>query len=169
MGLFRKRRVHRARGGGYELAFPDQERELLADLAGQLVDVLTASTDDPIVRRLFPTAYHEDAEKDREYQQLVRDELVERRLANLAVIRSTAPGATELDEAQLTAWLQAVNDLRLVLGTRLDVTEAPIELDEDDPDLGVHLVYDYLGGVLAEIVDTLEGDLPPPDDDDPLG
>jgi hypothetical protein len=160
--------VQRAKGGGYELAFPEQERELLGSLAEQLVDVLTESTDDPIVRRLFPTAYHEDAEKDREYQQLVRDALVERRLANLEVIRTTAPSGTELDEAQLTAWLQAVNDLRLVLGTRLDVGEEPIELDADDPELGVHLVYDYLGGVLAEIVDALEGDLPTPTDDDPL-
>ena len=41
------------------------------------------TTDDPSVRRLFPTAYHEDPERDREYQQLVRDELLERRLAAL--------------------------------------------------------------------------------------
>jgi len=168
MGLFRKRRVQRARGGGYDLALLEQERELLVTLADQLTDLLRETTDDPAVRRLFPTAYHEDAERDREYQQLVRDELLERRLANLAVVQATAPAGTSLDEGQLTSWLQAVNDLRLVLGTRLDVSEDPIEIEADDPELGVHLVYDYLSGVLAEIVEALEGDLPAPTDDDPM-
>ena len=101
---------------------PGPERELLADLVDQLRELLVATTDDPSVRRLFPTAYHEDPERDREYQQLVRDELLERRLAALATVEATA-AADELDEAELTGWLTALNDLRLVLGTRLDVSE----------------------------------------------
>ena len=76
------------------------------------------------MRRLFPTAYHDDPERDREYQQLVRDELLERRLAALATVEATA-AADELDEEQLTGWLTALNDLRLVLGTRLDVVRGP--------------------------------------------
>ena len=114
------------------------------------------------MRRLFPTAYHDDPERDREYQQLVRDELLERRLAALATVEATAD-ADELDEAQLTGWLTALNDLRLVLGTRLDVSE-----DQDDDRRGrpatrpAMAVYGYLSVLLGEVVDALAEDLPPP-------
>ncbi|MDQ2650010.1 MAG: DUF2017 domain-containing protein [Actinomycetota bacterium] len=168
MGLFRKSRIRRTRDGRYELALPEIEREVLDDLAGQLSELLAATTDDPAVRRLFPTAYHDDVERDREYQQLVRDDLLERRLANLATVQETAPAATELDEEQVTAWMQAINDLRLVLGTRLDVSEEPVEVDLDDPAAPLLGVYDYLGYLMSEIVDALEAGLPPPTDTDPL-
>jgi hypothetical protein len=167
MGIFGRDRVRRTRSGGYELRLPDEERTLVANLAGQLSELLTATTDDPTVRRLFPTAYNEDAERDREYQQLVRDELLERRLASLATVQATAQ-AMQLTEAELTAWLHALNDLRLVLGTRLDVSEAPVEIDADDPDAPAHAVYDYLGFVLSEVIDALAGGLPEPTDTDPL-
>ena len=161
MGLFGKRRVSRSRSGRYELHLPRPERELLANLVDQLRELLLASTDDPSVRRLFPTAYHDDAERDREYQQLVRDELLERRLASLATVEETAQ-ATELSEEQLSAWLTALNDLRLVLGTRLDVSEDQVELDEDDPAAPALAVYGYLGVVLDDVVEALTGGLPPP-------
>jgi hypothetical protein len=166
MGLFGKRRVARTRAGTYQLRLPGPERALLANLVDQLRDVLLASTDDPSVRRLFPTAYHDDPERDREYQQLVRDELLERRLASLATVEETAE-AHELDEPQLTAWLTALNDLRLVLGTRLDVSEDLEELDEDDPDAPALAVYGYLGVLLDDVVAALAADLPPPADPAP--
>src|SRR3546814_9465004 len=114
MGIFAtRRRVDRTRAGSYQLHLPGPERALVANLVDQLRDVLAASTDDPSVRRLFPTAYAQDAERDREYQQLVRDELLERRLSALATVEETAE-ATEVDEEQLGAWLTALNDIRLV-------------------------------------------------------
>ena len=140
---------------------PGPERELLANLVDQLRELLELTTDDPSVRRLFPTAYHEDPERDREYQQLVRDELLERRLAALAAVEATAD-ADELDEAQLTGWLTALNDLRLVLGTRLDVSEDQEDLDEDDPLAPAMAVYGYLSVLLGDVVDALAEDLPPP-------
>jgi hypothetical protein len=156
-----RRRVSRTRHGTYALRLPGPERELLADLVDQLRDLLLLTTDEPSVRRLFPAAYHEDPERDREYQQLVRDELLERRLASLAIVEATA-GADELDEGQLTAWLTALNDLRLVLGTRLDVSEDQEEIAEDDPDAPVMAVYGYLSVLLGDVVDALAEDLPPP-------
>jgi hypothetical protein len=154
-------RIERVAPGRYEVALPAPERQLLGDLVEQLRDVLLATTDDPSVRRLFPTAYHEDAARDEEYQQLVRDELLERRLAALASVEETAM-ADELDEAGITGWLTALNDLRLVLGTRLDVSEDDHDVDPDDPDAAAHAVYHYLGMLLGEVVDALEADLPPP-------
>jgi ribosomal 50S subunit-associated protein YjgA (DUF615 family) len=165
MALFRRRRVERTRSGAYAVRLPAPEQQLLLNLVEQLRDVLLESTDDPAVRRLFPTAYHDDAERDREYQQLVRDELLERRLASLATIEATL-GAAELDEEQLTAWMHALNDLRLVLGTRLDVGEELVDIEADDPDAPAFAVYEYLGFVLSEVVDALMGGLPPADDAD---
>ena len=155
------RRIERSGAGRYALDLPDEEREVIARLVHQLRDVLLATTDEPIVRRLFPTAYNEDPDRDQEYQQLVRDELLERRLAALATLEATT-SADEVDEATLTGWLTALNDLRLVLGTRLDVSEDDLDVDPDDPDAFAHAVYHYLGLLVTEAVDALERDLPPP-------
>ena len=165
MVRFRRRRVSRTRTGTYEVHLPDPERTLLGNLVDQLRELLVETTDDPTVRRLFPTAYNEDPERDREYQQLVRDELLERRLAALATVEATLVDP-ELTEEQLSAWLSAVNDLRLVLGTRLDVSEDPLEIEADDPDAPAYAVYEYLGFLLSEVVDALSDGLPEPTDPD---
>ena len=159
MGIFRRERVRRTGQGTYRVRLPEPERDLLASLAEQLRELLTETTDDPTVRRLFPTAYNEDPERDREYQQLVRDELLEGRLAVLATLEATL-AADELDEAELTAWLRALNDVRLVLGTRLDVSEDLRDVDADDPDAPAYAVYEYLGFLLTEVVDALSAGLP---------
>ncbi|MGQ0431981.1 MAG: DUF2017 family protein [Microthrixaceae bacterium] len=161
MALFRRRRISRTRSGRYEIHLPEPERTLLGNLATQLRELLTETTDDPSVRRLFPTAYHDDPERDREYQQLVRDELLERRLAALATLDATL-SASELDEEALSSWLRALNDLRLVLGTRLDVAEDLREVDPDDPDAPAYAVYEYLAFLLTEAVDALAEGLPEP-------
>jgi hypothetical protein len=154
-------RISRDGRGRYTLDLPDDEREVIAGLVDQLREVLLATTDDPIVRRLFPTAYNEDPDRDQEYQQLVRDELLERRLAALATVEATA-SARDLDEAALSGWLTALNDLRLVLGTRLDVSEDDDHVDPGDPDAPARAVYHYLSLLVSEAVDALEQDLPMP-------
>jgi hypothetical protein len=161
MPLFRRRRISRNRRGSYEIQLPEPERSLLGNLVEQLHELLAETTDDPTVRRLFPTAYNEDPERDREYHQLVRDELLERRLAALATVEATLT-EPELTEEQLTAWLGAINDLRLVLGTRLDVSEELLDVDADDPDAPAYAVYEYLGFLLSEVVDALAEGLPEP-------
>jgi hypothetical protein len=153
-------RIARTGPGTYAVHLPSAERELLARLVDQLRELLEVTTDDPSVRRLFPTAYHEDPERDQEYQQLVRDELLEGRLAALATVEASAD-ADELDEAQLTAWLTALNDLRLVLGTRLDLAEDQEDVDDDHPDAPAMMLYGYLSVLLGDVVDALAGDLPP--------
>ena len=154
-------RIERTGTGRYAIRLPDEERELVASLVQQLREVLLATTDEPTVRRLFPTAYNDDPDRDQEYQQLVRDELLERRLTALATVEATA-SLDEVDEPALTGWLTALNDLRLVLGTRLDVSEDDHDVDPDDPDAPAFAVYHYLGLLVSEAVDALEQDLPPP-------
>jgi hypothetical protein len=77
-------------------------------------------------------------------------------MTSIDVMESTID-ATSLDEEQLTAWMGAINDLRLVLGTRLDVSED----DEPPPDPGdpaaaLHEIYHYLGVLLEAVIDALE-------------
>ena len=161
MPFLRRPRIERTSTGRYAIRLPDPERELLADLVEQLRDLLLVTTDDPTLRRLFPTAYPDDAGRDQEYQQLVRDELLEKRLAALATVEATAD-AEDVDEPTLTAWMTALNDLRLVLGTRLDVSEGDEDLEPSDPEASAHLVYHYLSLLVGEAVDALERDLPEP-------
>ena len=112
---------------------------------------------DPNLRRLFPTAYPDEPALDREYRGLVSDDLLARRLAALDTVIETVD-ATRLDEEQLLAWMGAVNDLRLVLGTRLDVSEeTDLALRPDDPDSDSLAVYAYLGHLLESIVMALSG------------
>jgi hypothetical protein len=153
--MVRLRRWVRRKGPDrYAVAVPADARKILEALLDELRALLGQTTDDPALRRLFPTAYHDDPERDREYQALVRDELLDRRLAALDAVRSSI-AATELDEAGLTAWMTAVNDVRLVLGTMLDVSEDQHAVDPDDPDAPRHAAYGFLTHVLGEIVDAL--------------
>src|SRR5947209_5095809 len=101
---------------------PDIGEVVEPDLPWSVLVWNDANIDDPSLRRLFPTAYPDDAERDREYRQLVGDELVERRRAALDTLLATVD-ASSVSEDDLAAWMGAINDLRLVLGTRLDVSE----------------------------------------------
>jgi hypothetical protein len=158
MGFFSVRRIKRLGPGRYRVAIPEHEQELLRSLVPQLRDLL--STDDPSLVRLFPTAYADDPERDAGYHALVRDELLERRFAALDALERTVEGG-EVDEDTLSAWMRALNDLRLVLGTRLDVSEDddPSDLDPDDPLAAPWAVYHYLGALQGMVVDALAQDL----------
>jgi hypothetical protein len=148
--------VHRTRGGRFRLRLTDEEREVLRALPGQLRDQL--DTEDPSLRRLHPPAYQDDPEREREYRRLVHDDLVRQRLQALEVMESTID-AGSLDEEQMTAWLGALNDLRLVLGTRLEVTEEMYEegIPDQDPRAASFALYQYLGWLEEQIVSALAG------------
>jgi hypothetical protein len=145
--------VRRNRDGSFRVTLADHERELLGGLVEQLRELLVAEETEGL-ERLFPPAHANDEERNAEYRALVHDELLERRLAAIDVVEATVD-ATELDEAQLTAWMGAINDLRLVLGTRLDVSEEMELIDPDDPRAAGFAVYGYLSQLLGSIVQAL--------------
>lgn len=150
------------RGPGlYRLKLPSNEQLLLSELVDLLHDQLSGSTDEPHLRRLFPPAYANDAERDAGYQVLTRDELLERKVEALAVVRRTLAGG-DLTTDELTAWMSTVNAMRLVLGTIHDIGEEPPDLDPEDPLAFTYAVYDYLGMLVYQIVEALTGELPPP-------
>ena len=148
--------VERVRGGRFRVRLTSEERDLLRSLPGQLRDLLP--TDDPSLRRLHPPAYEDDPEHEAEYRRLVRDDLLRQRLKALEVMESTLDAET-LDEDQLAAWLGTLNDLRLVLGTRLEVTEELYEegMPRDDPRAPTFGLYQYLGWLEENVVAALAG------------
>ena len=164
MGLF-TRRVKRLGTDRFRITLPTHEAELLRTLLPQLRGLLTTglSENDPSLNRLFPTAYANDPELDAGYQALVRDELLEKRFASLDVIESLLAEADggEVSGEELSAWMRAINDLRLVLGTRLDVGEDddPFDIDPEDPDAQAWAIYHYLAMLVSVIVDVLTEEL----------
>jgi hypothetical protein len=154
------RRIQRDRKGGYRLRLPREERELLASLPSQLREVLRDGESDPALRRLFPPAYVDDAEADDEYRRLMREELLEGKLAALRIVEETAY-AEHLDGEELEAWLNALESLRLYLGTILDVSEESYEAAPapDDPDAPMMALYGYLSWLQEQAVEALSGDL----------
>ena len=144
-----------ARKGAFLLRLPEGERELLLQLLGELRTLLKLGPENPRLRRLYPAAYSDDEEKEAEYRMLTHEELSSGRLAALDTVEQTI-AADRLTPDELTAWMHAVNALRLVLGTMLDVQEdtQPFALDKDDPDAPTMALYGYLGVLLEEIVEA---------------
>jgi hypothetical protein len=151
--LGRPRRRIAARRGRYQVHLPEEERRLVRQLLGELRALLALGPEDPRVRRLYPEAYAADPELQEEYSRLTLEDLQSGRLSALDDVEATVD-AEELTADQLTSWMHAVNALRLVLGTMLDVSEddQPFDYDPDDPDAANMALYGYLGVLLEEIV-----------------
>lgn len=146
------RLIHPNRDGTFRLRIGEDDRALLRSMIPEMRDLLVAG--DPSLRRLFPPAYGTDDKRNAEYDALVHDELLEHRLASLDIVEETLDAET-VDEEGLVRWMQAVNDIRLVLGTRLDVTEDMTPPDPRDPSVGLFTVYERLGYLLSNIVKAL--------------
>ena len=147
----------RGYGGGVELRLSRDERSLLAGLVAELRALLDGGPGDPSLRRLFPPAY-DDEDDERAYRDLMGGELLDGRRAALELIADT------VDRDRLTAeeadtWLRALNDLRLVLGTRLDVQEDTFATEPDlsDPRGNALAVYAYLSWIQEQLISALSG------------
>ena len=140
-------------GGGARLVAGPIQRMLL----GRLLDRLDARLDveDPTTKRLFPPAYPDDADAEADFRAMARGELLDVRHEAIATVRSTLY-AEELDAVQTAAWLGVLNDLRLVIGTEIDVKQDLGEIpDEDDPRHQGFIEYVFLGWLVEQFVDVL--------------
>lgn len=153
-------RVKRTRRGDFELRLPKEERDILRTLPHQLRALL--SSDDPAVERLFPPAYPDDSDLQSEYDSLVRGDLMQQRLGSVEVMERTIE-AERVSEDELLAWLGALNDLRLVLGTKLGATEEvdPEDIPDDDPLAPSYALYYYLGWLEEQVVEALASGVDP--------
>ena len=151
------------------------EAAVLTRLCAELTTLLDGDKDgdgerteaDPVLERLFPRAYLDPTEEaaEADWQRFSHDDLMDGRRRAVEAVEQTLAGAVvrrgrlelTLSEEQSQAWLAVINDARLALGTRLEVTEEMAEPDPEDPDAPAYVVYLWLTelqGVLIEVADS---------------
>jgi hypothetical protein len=109
--------------GTFKVGIPAPFLDVVRRLCEGLRELLLTedAAGDPAVARLFPAAY-DDPLRNLDFERAVGDGLLASRLAGLDTVQATL-GADAITEEELLAWLRTINDLRLVLGVRLDVRE----------------------------------------------
>ncbi len=147
------------------VSLAEEELDLLRGLPEQLRSVLEGSDDDPAHARIFPRAYLDPTAEaqEAEWQELVHPELLRERLDALTLITVTLERVEvtgdwwtiALTPDELHAWLGVLNDTRLVLGTRLGVTEEERAIDPADPQAGAYAMYHWLTWLQGDLVDAL--------------
>ena len=132
---------------------------MLATMSEQLSPMI--DPDEPMTRRLFPPAYPDSGDRaaEQEYRTLVDTALVSHHREAFAVLAETAEADT-LSEPELNAWLSAVGSIRLVLGTRLDVSEDMAPPEPSDPTAPEYALYELLGQLQYLMIEVLAADLP---------
>ncbi|MGF3055427.1 DUF2017 family protein [Microbacterium sp. YY-01] len=144
----------------------------LANLVDEFLSLLQADTnDDPAVARLAPDPYPDDADASQEFHEASEKMLLERRAADARLVRHALQSFTVDAESlnddpdaaltprdvviaadELDAWLRTLTALRLVIASRLGITDET-DSDPDDPRFGV---YDWLGYRLDGLVEAAE-------------
>ncbi len=118
--------------------------------------------DDPVLARLLPDGYRDDPDAAGEFRRYTESSLRSAKQQAAQEMLDTLPeagGKIQLTHDQAHAWLKALNDVRLALGVRLDVTEDFEEqwgrLRADDPQWAAYEVYAWLGAVQESLVQAL--------------
>jgi hypothetical protein len=163
----RWRRFRKGRGDTLVLSLAPDEAELLASLPTGLREVLEGPLDDPAGQRLFPAAYLDPTEEEAEgeWRAMVHPDLMRQRLDALSSVTRSLERATrrgewlevELDADEVQAWLGTLNDVRLVLGTRLEISEDDVQVRVDDPRAGAYGLYSWLTWLQSDLIDQLLG------------
>jgi Domain of unknown function (DUF2017) len=114
---------------------------------------------DPVLARLLPDAYNDDPEAAGEFRKYTESSLREAKKYFAQTMLETLPpggGRVKLSAEQARDWMRALNDVRLMFGVRLEVTEDFEEqlaaLDPQDPRLAAFEVYGWLGAVQESLV-----------------
>jgi hypothetical protein len=135
----------------------EQSDDELAAITGMAAGPST-KPDDPVLARLLPDFATDDAQLSGALRELHEPELIAAKNGAAAVVLQTLPasgGRVELSAEQADAWLAALNDVRLALGTALDVSEdMPDELEPDDPRAEHIGVYHWLTYVQDGLVQS---------------
>lgn len=184
------------RGRQVIATFSGFEADLLRSLASQLVELLhneaalpqtqidpleamfdfsgpTTEPDDPVLARLFPTAYREDEEAAGEFRRFTEGALRDGKARAASTIIDTLEEAglppeltddglvidVELDPATAETWMRSFTDIRLALATRLGVEDGDEgyweALAEDDPHGQVYRIYQWVGYLQETLVEAL--------------
>ena len=143
---------------GYVLRLSRDEVDLVVRLLDELRALMQSDDPEvlPLMRRLFPPAYHlqDDAEAEAEYQRFMREDLVASRLESISRVEAALAAGEPMDDGTVQGFRQALNGVRLVLGTLLDVGEEQdtMSVGDDHPMAGEHHLYNFLSYLLESTV-----------------
>lgn len=194
MKPFRKRRR-----GGLAATFELGEAHLLASLAGQVVELLrdrngaeesdadplaaqlgmggpSQPPEDPVLLRLLPDAYRDDADDAGEFRRFTERSLTAVKVSNAeALIGSLVDGGltfgempdhdgdpieVELDADETQAWLRALTDIRLSLAVRLgietDEDTMLVAQSDDEATAAMSDIFEWLGYVQETLIAALD-------------
>jgi hypothetical protein len=148
---------------GVRVALADYEAQLLRGLADEMRTLLEADipSADPVKARLFPRAY-EDSGRQEDYERLIGEDLQSAKRNALRVVMESldngGPADVILAGETVHAWLSFLTDLRLAIGTRLEVDEDKMNADVDpnDPDAPAMSTLHWLGLMQGLILEELE-------------
>src|SRR5688572_19637352 len=109
---------------------------------------------DPVIARLYPDVRPDDPAWSAGFRDLVRGDLDDARREHIAAVEASLDART-IDDTDAEAWLHVLNDLRLVLGTRLGIVEDGDDgsFEPEDPDAAAKVVYAYTGFLEAQFID----------------
>lgn len=118
--------------------------------------------DDPILARLLPNAYTDDADAARDFRRFTEASLRSRKAEAARTVLATMPaagGRVRLTTEQAEIWLRALNDVRLALGVHLGITEDFDGLEEDaaadDARFAYLQVYQWLAYIQESLLRAL--------------
>jgi hypothetical protein len=150
-----------------ELISADAETGEEAAQAGNLEAQLGLSShveppDDPVLARLLPDAYSDDAEAAAEFRRYTEESLRSAKVASAQAVLASLPpagGEVRLSEPECQQWLRALNDVRLALSVRLGITDEDEDLSEslavDDPRAAYLWVYQWLAYLQDSLLEAL--------------
>lgn len=164
--------MFRRSGSECVATFREDEVRVLRKVAEEVVGLLTEGFDheDPVVERLFPDVYPADPRDSAEFRRFTEGDLktskIDQAGAVLAGLPEEGKGEVRLDNEAAEAWLRAINDARLALGIRLELTDESVveyeleeALQEDASSARVFQlsVYSYLGYLQESLLDAIIG------------
>jgi hypothetical protein len=149
-------------GGALRVQLDEDEAQVMRQVLDEMRALLDGDPPraDPVIARLFPDAY-ETAREAETYRELVHDELRAGKLRALQTVREflgeTGGMRVALRGEEIEQWLTVLTDVRLAIGTRLEVTEEKVaaDIDPEDPEAGAMSVLGWLGWLQQSILEEI--------------
>jgi hypothetical protein len=172
------------------VSFAEHEADILANLLRNLVELLydgmpprvseasdplaalldndgpTSPPEDVVLQRLLPDAYSGDDQAAAEFRRFTERGLRDGKVSDAKRVLAALEGSSAVDDGitlepdDQLSWLRALNDLRLAIGTRLDIKEEDDygvweKLPDDDPRRLTYDLYDWLGYLQSALLHNM--------------
>ena len=142
----------------------DPFEEIVKDLEGEPDE--PGPLEDPVLKRLFPEAYPDDAAASADFRRFTERDLKAAKVAEARVVldrlATTELGARDLKipREEVESWLRTLTSVRLAVATRLGIKDAAdadelAALPDEDPRSFMVSVYDWLGFAQETLISAL--------------